>query len=430
MLLLRVAFDSARALRGAGTALGGVAGAATAASPDAPDIARAFGGTQALGAVNQFGLLPGQLGQAASAVGQLGDLAGLGLGAYSAVAPGDTPILGRTLGAAQTLGAANRLGLLPAGASPYAGGLGGAAGLAGGAYSLLNDDAHPIARAIGGLQGLRGAQDIYNAYQAAQGVSQAASGAGTATSGAASGLGSGLGGAATGLAGAGAGAAGSYGGNLAAGELSDAIWGNNPEARLGTQVGAGVGGAGGAAGGAAIGTAVAPGVGTVLGAAIGGLLGAFGGGGMGSLGGLLGESLPQSEGGKFRYELNDVINSKVKPLGNLDVSGRYELSPEEWKGYSEDARRYASTLGAILAGLTSKRGDRDYQIQAQNVLLNNLGEDVVGKGKEALEALGLKPIDAFQLVSGNYSGTAMELADLARDINRLFGRDPEMDLAL
>lgn len=142
------------------------------------------------------------------------------------------------------------------------------------------------------------------------------------------------------------------------------------------------------------------------------------------------DSGPRSKGGKFRAELNALVNSKVKPLGNLDVEGKFEMSPEEHAKFSDQAKQYAETLGAVLTGATSKRGNRDYSIQASNVLLNNLGEDVLTKGPEALKALNLSPADAFGLVAKDWTGDSNQLANLARGINMLFGRDPEMDLDL
>lgn len=316
----------------------------------------------------------------------------------------------RALGGARAAGAASSLGALPSGtpsnAAAALGGLGSAAGAGAGIYggiqAATNDDLNTGQRTIAGAQAATAVPAAMNA------AASAGVGSGAASLGA---LGPIL---------------GSAGGYLAAAMLTDFLVNKSGFKESSNPVVA----------------ANAKGVeGLVKPRGVQGLLSGHTGSGAGKqfLSDLFGQTPflsafgvwdgPTSKGGKFRTELNSVIN-EMDFAGNLDVSGKYELSPEEFDKYSDDAKRYATTLGAVLTGLTSRRGDRDYQIQAQNVLLNNLGEDVVGKGKAAFEKLGLTPKDAFSLIAEDFSGDRNQLADLARNVNIVFGRDPEMDLDL
>lgn len=88
---------------------------------------------------------------------------------------------------------------------------------------------------------------------------------------------------------------------------------------------------------------------------------------------------PQSAGGKFRSRLNSVIN-KTKFLGNLKVDDRdmYELSPDQEQTYSPEAQAAAREMAEGLWKATGA-DDPQYRQQTYNVLLNNLGNDIVGR---------------------------------------------------
>lgn len=208
------------------------------------------------------------------------------------------------------------------------------------------------------------------------------------------GLGS-LGGLGTSLASAGAGFAGTKGGTMAA----EAAFGPSTEQGYGSMAGGGAG----AAGGAAVGTALLPGIGTVLGALVGGVAGALGGGGIGSIW----SDVSLSPGGQFRRGLSDVVN-QVPSLGNLQVDDEnfYNMDEEKFRTFTPQAQQASFGLGHYLSSFLGRYGENkgekanDYGIQASNVLLNNLGDDVGNTALGTFQSMGVTdPRTAFQQIA-------------------------------